>query len=527
MAENALHRTLLRPEAYPEESGPIGHRETHISRLYFTDRHVYKVKKPVDFGFLNFTTLDRRRFYCQEEVRLNRRFCPDTYLAVVEIRRTDQHYRVGGEGEIVDYAVKMKRLPEERMLVHLLQRADPSLPAEMRRVGRRIASLHRDSEIVRSEGGRSDLDTLRRNWQENFRQTAPFVGKTLSERGQAACTDYVERFIAEQAPLLRRRQEQGFVRDGHGDLHAEHICLTEPVRIYDCIEFNRRFRIADVAADLAFLLMDLDFRERRDLAAVTLEAYLEAYLEAGEADRELELLLPFYKVYRAWVRGKVESLLSGDTAAEAAARGAAARRSGRYFNLALGYLCPPVLVMTCGLMGVGKTTVGRGLAAALGARLLRTDELRKELAGLPPTADMSVPFGAGLYSPEMSARTYDLLLERSLSALAAGQSVVADAAFLRRAERERFAAAAQAEGFAWLLALMECPAETALARLDRRQASGRDASDGRRELFASQAAAFEAATETGHIIRIDTTGDVDYNVHRLLCEIIERNGMSR
>ncbi|HEY7746844.1 MAG TPA: AAA family ATPase [Desulfuromonadales bacterium] len=523
MVENALHRALLRPDAYPAETGPVGHRETHISRLYFTDLFVYKIKKPVDFGFLNFTTLDRRRFYCYEEVRLNQRFCPDTYLDVVEIRKTNQHYRVGGDGEIVDYAVRMKRLPEERMLVHLLQTADPSLPAEMQRVGRRIAHLHRHAEIVRSDGGRSDLDTIRHNWQENFMQTAPFVGQTLSARGQAECSDYVERFLADHAPLLLQRQEQGFVRDGHGDLHAEHICLTEPVCIYDCIEFNRRFRVSDVAADLAFLLMDLDYRERRDLASIT----LEAYCNAGEADRELPLLLPFYKVYRAWVRGKVEALLAADTAAEGEARSVAAGRSRRYFNLALGYLCSPVLVMTCGLMGVGKTTVARSLAAALGATLLRTDELRKALAGLPSTTGRPEPFGTGIYSAGMTAKTYDLLLERSLVALAAGQSVIADAAFLRRAERERFAAAAHREGFPCLIALMECPAETALQRLDRRQAMGRDASDGRRELFLSQYAAFEPPVETESIIRIDTAGDVDYNVQRILCAIIERNRTPR
>jgi aminoglycoside phosphotransferase family enzyme/predicted kinase len=514
---------MLRPEAYPEETGPIGHRETHISRLYFTDRHVYKIKKPVDFGFLNFTTLDRRRFYCHEEVRLNQRFCPDTYLDVVEIRRKSQQYRVGGDGEIVDYAVRMKRLPEERMLVHLLQAADPSLPAEMQRVGRHIAFLHRHAEIVRSDGGLSDLDILRRNWQENFIQTAPFVGQTLCARAQTECAAYVEWFLAHHEALLLQRQKQGFVRDGHGDLHAEHICLTEPVCIYDCIEFNRRFRVADVAADLAFLLMDLDFRERRDLASIT----LEAYRNAGEAGRELPLLLPFYKVYRAWVRGKVESLLAVDTAAEAEVCSAAAGRSRRYFNLALGYLCPPALVMTCGLMGVGKTTVARGLAAALGATLLRTDELRKTLVGLPSTASRPEPFGAGIYSPEITAQTYGLLLERSLAALAAGQSVIADAAFLRRAERERFAAAAQRKGFPWLIALMTCPAETALARLDRRQAQGLDASDGRRELFAGQAAAFEPPADTENIIRIDTAGDVDYNVQRILCAIIERNRIPR
>jgi len=223
----------------------------------------------------------------------------------------------------------------------------------------------------------------------------------------------------------------------------------------------------------------------------------------------------------------VESLLASDAEAEAEARNAAASRSRRYFNLALGYRCPPMLVMTCGLMGVGKSTVAHRMAIALGATLLRTDELRKELAGLPSTASRSEQFGTGIYSAEMTIKTYELLLERSLAALANGQPVIADASFLRRAERERFAAAAQRQGVPWLTALMECPPEIALERLDRRQTMGLDASDGRRELFASQAAVFEPPAETENIIRIDTARDVDYNVQRILCEIIEKNRMPR
>lgn len=520
MPANTLHKALMRPESYPEPTGPIEHRETHVSHLYFTDHHVYKIKKPVDFGFLNFTTLDRRRFYCLEEVRLNRHFCPDTYLDVIEIRQNAGRIRIDGAGEIIDYAVRMRRLPAERMLVHLLQIKDPALPMEMRRVGQRIARLHRSADIIRCDvGGRSDLDTIHHNWQENFIQTAPFVGHTLVEHGQALCAAYVERFLAEQTPLLRFRQKAGFVREGHGDLHAEHICLTDPVRIYDCIEFNRRFRVADITADLAFLLMDLDFRQRRDLAGIVLRAYREEF----GADDDLPRLLPFYKLYRAWVRGKVESLLFADTAADTESRTAAGKRARRYFGLALGYLCPPVLVMTCGLMGVGKTTVGDRLAAVLGVSLLRSDELRKELADVPLTAGRDEPFGAGLYSTEMSTRTYDLLLKRALAALTDGRPVIADASFLSRDERHRFAAAARKSGVSAIVALMECPSEVALARLDRRQAEGYDASDGRRELAADQARLFEPPAPDENIIRIDTTTDVDYNVQRLLCGIIERN----
>jgi len=523
MVANSLHSSMLRPETYPEETGPVGYRETHISRLYFTDRHVYKVKKPVDLGFLNFTTLDRRRFYCQEEVRLNRRFCPDTYLGVTEIRKTANRYHLAGEGEVVDYAVKMRRLPEERMLVHLLQKADGSLPAEMQRVGRRIAMLHQASEIVHGNGGRSAFDTLRQNWQENFSQTEPFIGNTLCAPAQKAGIDYVEHFLSRNEAFISNRQESGLVRDGHGDLHTEHICLTEPICIFDCIEFNRRFRIADIAADLAFLLMDLDFRERRDLASIALDGYGKT---AGQDDELPELIL-FYKVYRAWVRGKVDSLLAVDASADSATRLSAAECARRYFSLALGYLCRPCLIMTCGLMGVGKTTIGRRLASALGAKQLRTDVLRKELAGRHSAAASPEPFEGGMYSPVMTSRTYDLLLDRALAALGSGQPVIADASFLRRHDRSLFAEAARERGYLSQIVLMECPTDTALERLDRRQAAGLDASDGRRELAANQAAAFESPDESENIIRIDTTGDVDYNVQRILCTLIEKDGMPR
>jgi len=516
MDTRTLHDALMRPETYGEPGAAIGFRETHISRLYFTAHHVYKVKKAVDLGFLNFTTLDRRRFYCQEEVRLNQRSCTGTYIAVVAIRRHGSRISIDGAGEIVEYAVKMRRLPEQRMLTRLLLEPPPDLPAEMRRIGRRIAQLHAQAEVVKGNDGHSDLDTIRFNWRENFQQSAPFASLTISTQGLAACSAYVNRFLEEEASAILRRQAEGFVREGHGDLHAEHICLTDPICIYDCIEFNRRFRVADVAADLAFLLMDLDYRDRRDLACVVLDAYREAV----GPDPGLERLLPFYKIYRAWVRGKVQSLLAVDPAAETETRAAATQQARRYFNLALGYLSTPLLLMTCGLMGVGKTTVARGLAKATGGELLRSDVLRKQLAGLPEKADARAPFGAGIYTPEISAKTYGLLLESSLAALAAGRTAVADAAFLRQAERERFAAEANRKGFQWLLIVLDCPAETARKRLDRRQAQG-DASDGRRELFDLQAADFEPPQAAENIIRIDTREDVDYNVQLILCRILE------
>ncbi len=515
-----LHQALLKPETYPRETGPIEYRETHISRLYFTARHVYKVKKPVDFGFLNFTTLDRRRFYCQEEVRLNQRFCPDTYLGVTEIRREKNRIRIDGQGDVVDYAVVMNRLPEHLMLDRLIESGTPSLAAEMPRLGQRIAQFHRESEICRSVAGRSNLDVVRRNWQENFTQSASFVGETLSEKAQAVCSDYVERFLKEHEPLMLQREEDGFILDGHGDLHTEHICMTDPIRVYDCIEFNQRFRIGDVAADLAFLLMDLDFRGRRDLSA----PLLQTYRQAAGSDPDLMKLLPFYQIYRAWVRGKVESFLSADSEVSKETRMQAQQRARQYFNRALGYLVPPALILTCGYMGVGKTTVGQAVAKAIDAPLLRSDALRKELAGIPPEEKRLDAFGKGLYRPAMTRRTYRLLLERSGELLAAERPVVADASFAHKADRELFRDLALRADVPCLLLFMECDRQTALNRLRRRRNLAADASDGRPELFDRQTETFESPEDETGVIKVDTSRDVDYNANLILAEIIERTG---
>ncbi len=515
MSRETLHESMLRPDFYPSEEGPVEFVETHVSRLYFTRRHVYKVKKPVDFGFLDFTTLERRRFFCEEEVRLNRRFAPGVYLGVVEIRRRGERFEMGDGGEIAEYAVRMERLPADRMLDRRMAENDPQLPEQIAKTGRRIAELHRGSAVCRNDGGWSNLDVVRLNWRENFAQTLPFCGSTLDARTQQICSRYVERFLEANAPLIARREEEGWVRDGHGDLHAEHICLTDPVKIYDCIEFNRRFRIGDIAADLAFVLMDLDLRGRADLSSGLLRAY-DAVLGR---DAERDILLPFYKIYRTWVRGKVESFLSADENAVAQTRASAAERAGRHFALALGYLCPPVVVLTCGLMGTGKSTVGGALATALGASMLRSDAVRKELAGAEAATGAGASFGEGIYSEAFNRRTYDRLLESALQEADRGRSVVVDASFGRRRERERFLEEMRVVGVNAVVVHLQCDRALALERLDRRRAEGTDPSDGRRELYDRQAATFEAPGE--ETIQVDTALSVNYNVQLVLVEIIE------
>mgnify|MGYP001316338933 CR=1 FL=1 len=515
MDSSEIHRQLLDPATYPEPTGSVSFRETHISRVYLTDNHAYKLKKALNLGFLDFSTLARRHFFCLEEIRLNRRFAPQTYLGIAELRIDQGRLRFNGPGELVDYAVLMQRLPENRMLDHLLDISSPELPEEIERLARHLPSLFLAAPICRDEVPGGNAAVVRTNCEENHRQTEAAIGHALSMDAQRLMVRLNSDLLEELTPLFRRREASGFVRDGHGDLHARNICMTDPVQVYDCIEFSRRFRVADIAADLAFLLMDLDFRGRKDLARKLLDTYVHC-----APDPDLSALLPFYKSYRAWVRGKVESILAGEKDADTATRKQALALSRRYFNLALGYHAPPLLLMTTGLMGVGKSTLAHAVATALGGELLRSDVIRKELAGIPPERHQADAYGQGLYTSTMTAATYAELQQRARRLLARGETVVVDASFARQAERQRFLDLAAALGRpAWLLHV-HCDRATAVARLDRRLAEGRDASDGRRELVQAQADNFEELPAVPRLIEIDSSDEVDYNVQKIVCRVL-------
>ncbi|MEZ4600536.1 MAG: AAA family ATPase [Syntrophotaleaceae bacterium] len=520
MNQETLHHALMNPETFSSPRGPVQFKETHASRLYFLNGTVYKVKKPVNFGFLDFTSLEQRRFYCHEEVRLNRRLCPDIYLGVADIRLEGGRIVLNGPGTTIDYAVVMRQLPENLLLSNLLSENDPDLPGKMPRLGCRIAEFHSRLEPVQDPRQEGSLETIRRNWQENFDQTAPFVGRTLPPRTFHLMRCWVEHFLARNQDLLRRRETEGFVREGHGDLHCEHICFTEPICIYDCIEFNRRFRVADVLADLAFLLMDLEFRGRPDLASGVLASYTEGRQPTDETAR----LLVFYKVYRAWVRGKVESFLCADAAAPASTRREAAAKAARYFNLALGTICPPALIATCGLMGSGKTTLAKALAGSLRGRLIRSDLLRKELAGINSRARQTEDYLQGIYSPDFSDRTYALLQTLALDSVEKGKTALADASFSRYQRRESLRRAAEGRGVPCLILHVVCNRDTMLQRLDRRQHDSAEASDGRRDLLDRQAAAFDTPQPEEDLLEVDGQAPVESTVAEVLYQLLEKYG---
>ena len=483
-------KSLLKTDAYPETVSSVELIQTHVSWIFLAGDTAYKIKKPVDFGFLNFSTIDRRRFYCHEEVRLNSRLCPDIYLGVVEVRESPGGAAFFGDGPVIDYAVKMRRLPAERMLDRLVDQGEATA-ADMRVVARVIAAFHHDAATSPAISEYGQRERIMANWQENFAQSATNSHTPLSSQELEVIREWVSSFIEERAETFKGRIEGGFIRECDGDIHLENICLTDDrICIFDCIEFNERFRYCDTAADVAFLLMDLDYHRRHDLAEAVLNEYLSASGDAGLCD-----VIDFYKLYRAFVRGKVESFRQSDSGIEQKERERAGQRAAGYFRLARGYLerqrLKTTLFITCGLTGSGKSTLAGQLSFELGMATYNSDRVRKQMASLPPDTAMRVPFETGLYSTAASEATYAELLRLAEVELASGRSVIIDACFLRREQRRPFSQLAARLGVPCVVLQCSCPDPEQRRRLVERKTVGESVSDGRLEILEMQRGNFQ------------------------------------
>ena len=496
-----LRESLLEAAAYPEPTTRVSLIETHVSFIFVTDQYVYKVKKPVDFGFLDFSTLDKRRFYCHEELRLNRRLCPEIYLGVVELRQTPQGASFAAtEGTVIDYAVKMKRLPEERMLGRQLELGQVG-PEQLAQIARVIADFHAKAARGAQIDAFGSAHAIRENWRESFAQTEPFRGETIGAADFALLQEWVERFLAGHRDLLQARVEGGFIRECDGDLHLGNICLAERVCIFDCIEFNERFRYIDTAADIAFLLMDLEYAGRADLCP----PFLAAYREAG-GDPGSPALLRFYQGYRAFVRGKVKSFRLREPELPPAQLAEARNGAARYFRLARGYALrerlAPSLIVTCGLMGSGKSALAAELGLQLGLTPLRSDLVRKRLFGNPPRQGDAAGYRQGIYRACCSEATYRELSRQAEAALAGGQSALVDATFRRQSDRAAFGALARRLGVPFHVLQTRCPEALIRERLEKRRLDPNEVSDGRWELFPEQLAEFQPPA-SGESIPVD------------------------
>ncbi len=482
-----IFQAMTRPDFYPHDVSTIEQRETHISKVFLTGEYAYKIKKPVYLEFLDFTTLEKRRHYCQQEVTLNRRLANDIYLAVVPITRKKDRCYLAGPGEAVEYAVKMRQLPEEFSMRQLVRRGKLGRDSvdELARV---LAEFYRQSSTADNIDNLGNWSTICINTEENFRQTEQFAGNLLDDHMFQIIRAATRSFLIRRKILFDRRLEQKKIRDCHGDLRTGHVYFCDGIQVIDCIEFNDRFRYADISSDLAFLAMDLDFEGYPEVARQLINSFLDY-----TRDEEMLVLLDFYKCYRAYVRAKVNCLRLQEDDPATSRRNKLLREARRYLNLAYRYAVQftrPTVWVVCGLPAAGKTTTAKMMAKMLSLGILRTDVVRKKLFGLPPDGTQDLPFAKGIYSKESTALVYGKLLMLAQEEINKGCSIILDATFSRCHQRDE--ALRLARDLDANIIFVECTAsnETLKKRLAMRDAST-TISDARLHHFKQLRARFE------------------------------------
>lgn len=503
MQDNALLQELLKPYVYGHETHSIRLLETHCAWVILTGNYAYKIKKPVNFGFLDFSTLEKRKFYCEEELRLNRRFAPDIYLEVVTITGTPARPQLGGEGQALEYAVRMRQFADNVLLSQLASRHE----LEAGHIDQLIAivsDFHRHADKAGKSDHFGDPQNIHHWVRENFQHIRPLLTSPGEKADVEQLQDWSENQYMRLTSVLQQRKHSGAVRECHGDLHLGNITLIEGrVTPFDCIEFNPALRWIDTFSEIAFVLMDLDERGLAHFSYRFLNGYLQQTGDyAGLA------VLPYYQVYRAMVRAKVARLRCQQTQADSPDHEQAEAEYRQYLQLALHYTAhrQPVMVIMRGLSGSGKSTVARDLCEHTGMIQLRSDVERKRQAGLAATDASHSGIDDGLYSADKTADTYRQLGVLAKSVLEAGYSALIDATFLKREHRDHFRAQAAASGTPFLIIECTAPDHELERRILVRQASQQDASEATLAVLHAQQAGDEplGEAEQPYLLRADT-----------------------
>ncbi len=498
-----LIERLRDPGRYPHPADAVELVETHISWVLLAGEYAYKFKKPLELGFLDFSTLEKRRASCEEEIRLNRRTAPGVYLDVVRITGSVEHPRIGGAGAAIEHAVRMRRFDQERLADRVARRGALG-PADIDAMARAIADFHSGIERAGANSPFGEPEHVHAPTRQNFDQIEALV----SDRADVARLERLRRWCEAEhqriRPLLAERRQAGFVRECHGDLHMGNIVLMEDGPMpFDCIEFNPELRWIDVMNEIAFLVMDLLDHRLSALAWRFLNAYLEA-----TGDYDGVKLLRYYLVYRAMVRAKVATLRAHQPGLEGGARAALESEYRGYLDLAarLAEEAHPAIAIMHGVSGTGKTTVSQTILERLGAIRVRSDIERKRLHGLEAAARSGSAPGGGIYDAAANRATYDRLAQAAGAVASAGFPALADATFLQRAERERLRALGGS--LAVPFAIVSCQASEAelRARVASRAREARDASEAGIEVLERQLGAAEplAPEERAYTVIVDT-----------------------
>lgn len=503
----SLITKLQNPALYDHPIDQFEVIETHISWVLLTGDYVYKIKKPVNFGFLDFSTLEKRHFYCDEELRLNRRLAPQLYLDVVSINGSAEQPQLNGQDEVIEYAVKMRQFPQSQQLDRLLAKNGLN-NSVIDNLARKVAEFHFSIPSVPEESSYGDVEHVQQPMLENFTQ----IRANIDEPTITVLLDKLEQWTQKQLQQLsftiQFRKAQGYVRECHGDMHLRNIALWQSeIVIFDCIEFNENFYWIDVMSEIAFLVMDLEDRKQDALA----QRFLNTYLEITGDYEGLPLFL-FYKVYRAMVRAKVAALRINQEKAGTEEYEQTFEEFYEYLKLAECYIKPttPMLLINFGLSGSGKSVGARQLAEKVPAIQVRSDVERKRLFQV---LENSKATELKLYSAETTQNTYNRLVAIAQCLLNAGYSVIIDAANLKLQQRRLFSELATSMNIPYCILAYQAEEAILKQRIKQRVQRDDDASDATVEILQHQLENHEPISENEKLftIEIDANADVDIN----------------
>ncbi|SRR5579883_272267 len=503
----SLIEKMLQPGFYPHPvKEPIQLIQTHISYVLLTGDFAYKVKKPVNFGFLDFSTLEKRKHFCEEELRLNQRGAAELYLEVLPVTLVAEQYHLGGVGDAVEYVLKMRQFPQQTLASTMFEEGKLN-ETHLEELGRVVAQYHAKTDTndyIKSFG---EVAQVRASIDENYEQTINYIGGPQKQEQFDETKAYTDRFFAERPELFKQRIQNNHIRECHGDLHLRNICLwQDKFMLFDCIEFNEPFRFVDVMYDVAFTVMDLEARHSKDLG----NAFLNTYIEQT-GDWEGLQLLPLYLSRQAYVRAKVTSFLLDDPSVPADVKEEASKTAADYYHQAWDYTKPRQgkLILMSGLSGSGKSTTARYLARKLGAIQIRSDAVRKHLAGI----SLWERGGDDLYTAEWNEKTYTRLLELGIKLAGFGFPVILDAKYDRQQLRQQ--AIAQAEKHKVPVEIIYCTAPVEVLRQRLQNRTG-DIADATADLLTSQLKQAEAFTEQEkqHVTILDTTQPLEAQLNQ-------------
>jgi len=511
MEPSTIFQNLNNPDFYDIPVQSVKILQTHISYVALTGRYAYKIKKPVNFGFLDFSTLEKRKFFCEEELRLNKRLCPEIYLGVLPITKQDHKLHVNGKGEIIEYTLKMKEFSQDTIMTHLLQKGKIT-EKTMDELCDILVDFYSKDIRTNEKDSYGAAASVKKNIDENFEQTRDMVGVTIDKDMYEMLQTANQKFFSQHKAIFEQRIQDGRIHDCHGDLHSGNIVVDKKINIFDCIEFNNRFRYCDVASDIGFLAMDLDYLNHPYLSSYLIIDYVR---KSGDTD--IFSVLNFYKSYRAYVRGKVIGFQLNDPHVEEEKKKSITTLTKNYFRLARYYAelfslnlvnHGPFIFVVCGLSGTGKSTVAQKIAIDYHAEHINTDIVRKEQAGIDVFERHHDQINTGLYDPKKVDETYEKVMEKAATILKKGGNVVLDATFQKKNTRALASRLAKNHHATLFIIQCVCPDDIVKQRLEER-IKKKSVSDGRWEIYLNQKKTFEPFTSEELVLTMDTS-DASY-----------------